>query len=365
MLFFRHKQKLNVFQMCVYAFSLSAFSFSADVGAMELVFIDLIALDRNIKQEETSNLESSDFIPRATLFYSNQFGSTKVLAEFAANSNHSHFGRLKIGWDLSPTDTVWVGRTHNPSSYWRGQYHHGGWLQPSISRPALSEFEVPGGIIPAHSTGILYEGGAAASNQTGLAYVASYGYTATLDENGLELPNIIDTKRSSDNTSLAFKLSYHFEAFTGGNEIGLMGSSNHISGKDGIIIENEQLLLGAFANWYFSDLHMISELYLINNDMTNQSSVINGTDEFYNGYIIADYGLNDDWSIYSRFENTKDEEGSLYLNNFLNFVTKRSLVGVRYSINRSQIVKFEIEDSETFSGDEYQQIAVQWSFVYP
>jgi len=69
--FFRRKQKSNTFQLCVYALSLSSFWCSADVGAMELVFVDLIALDRNIKQEETTNLESSDFIPRATLFYSN------------------------------------------------------------------------------------------------------------------------------------------------------------------------------------------------------------------------------------------------------------------------------------------------------
>ncbi len=361
---FRRRSKLTAFRLCQCSLSLSVFLFSAGAAAMELAFIDLTVFDRNI-EKNVSNIESSDFVPRATLFYSNTFGSTKFLSEFAANSNHSHFGRFKLGWDLDSTNTIWVGRTHNPSNYWRDQYHHGGWLQPSINRPAIAEFEVPGGIIPAHSTGLLFEGGATVGNQRGWAYIASYGYTATLDSNGLELPNIIDTERSRHNVSLAFKLSYRFEALAGGNEIGILGSNNHITDRDNAIIENEQSLFGAFFNWHFSDLHIISELYFIENNLVNFSSVTNGTDEFVNGYIMADYGLNDDWSVYSRLENTKNEEGSLYLGRFPNFVTKRNLLGIRYSINRSQMLKLEIEDSEIFAGDQYQQLSLQWSYVYP
>jgi hypothetical protein len=166
-------------------------------------------------------------------------------------------------------------------------------------------------------------------------------------------------------SSAAFRVSYRFEGISGGDEIGFFSAYNHIPVTTGSYEEVEQLHGGLFANWHFADLKVITEFNFLSNDLINPASVAIITEDFSNMYIMADYSLNSKWNVYSRLEDTFDEENSQYLNYFSKFVTKRSLMGVRYSINRNQIIKFEINESELFSGDDYRQLAVQWSFVYP
>jgi len=339
-------------------------AFTSVVNADGLIFADLIALDRD-GLDADSSLQTSDVLPRLTLFYTQDFANTKILAEFVANDKKSHFGRVKFGWQANQSNLFWIGRTHNPAGYWREQFHHGGWLQPTITRPAIAEFEVPGGVLPAHTTGLMYEGGSSVNNNEGLAYVASWGYTSAIDESGMDVPDLFVSDRGRHNTSVAFRVSYRFEGISGGDEVGFFSAYNHIPITTGLNDEAEQLHGGLFANWHFSDLKLISEFNFIRNDLINSSSVAIITEDFSNMYIMADYSLNNKWNVYSRLEDTYDEENNEYLSYFTKFVTKRNLMGVRYSINRNQIIKFEINKSKLFSGEDYRQLAVQWSFVYP
>ncbi len=59
---------------------------------------------------------------------------------------YSHSDRLKIS----------AGRYHTPINYWNVAYHHGQWLQTSISRPEMVRFG--GQYIPVHFVGLLLEG---------------------------------------------------------------------------------------------------------------------------------------------------------------------------------------------------------------
>ncbi len=342
---------------------ISLLQFPTTLAAHGLVFLDFIALDRVAKQSP-SGLKHNKMLSRATLFYTQDFATIKVLAEFVANEKKNHFGRVKIGWKPDQANIIWIGRTHNPSSYWRDQYHHGGWLQPSISRPSIAEFEVPGGILPAHSTGIAVEGGSTVSNNVGLAYNTSLGFTSKLNNDGLEVPSLFGNGRGIHSSSLAFRLSYRFEGVQGGNELGILGTNNHIISNTSSIKEIEQWVFGLFVNWVFSDIKLTSELTQISNETINSSSTTT-PEKFVNAYVMADYTINHDWNIYSRWEDTLNEESSQYLFIFPKFAIKRNLVGVRYGINRSQIFKFEISDNQLFSSKEYRQLAVQWSYVYP
>ncbi len=64
--------------------------------------------------------------------------------------------RLIIRYDLNDHFKLSFGRYHTPINYWNTAYHHGQWLQTSISRPEMTQFG--GSFIPVHFVGTLAEG---------------------------------------------------------------------------------------------------------------------------------------------------------------------------------------------------------------
>jgi hypothetical protein len=64
--------------------------------------------------------------------------------------------RLIVRYDVNDYLKVSFGRYHTPINYWNTAYHHGTWLQTSISRPEMTQFG--GSFIPVHFVGMLVEG---------------------------------------------------------------------------------------------------------------------------------------------------------------------------------------------------------------
>lgn len=64
--------------------------------------------------------------------------------------------RSIIRFDQSDYFKISFGRYHTPINYWNTEFHHGAWLQTSISRPEMAQFG--GRFIPVHFVGALVEG---------------------------------------------------------------------------------------------------------------------------------------------------------------------------------------------------------------
>jgi hypothetical protein len=64
--------------------------------------------------------------------------------------------RLMIRYDLNDHFKVSFGRYHTPINYWNTAFHHGAWLQTTISRPEMIQFG--GSFLPVHFVGALVEG---------------------------------------------------------------------------------------------------------------------------------------------------------------------------------------------------------------
>jgi hypothetical protein len=64
--------------------------------------------------------------------------------------------RMIVRFDRSDRLRVSVGRYHTPINYWNTQFHHGQWLQTTISRPEMIQFG--GKFLPVHFVGALVEG---------------------------------------------------------------------------------------------------------------------------------------------------------------------------------------------------------------
>jgi len=77
-----------------------------------------------------------------------------------------------IRYDYNDFFKLSFGRYHNPIGYWNTAYHHGSWLQTTISRPEMVKFG--GTFIPVHFVGLLLEGNIP-SGGAGLGYSAGVG----------------------------------------------------------------------------------------------------------------------------------------------------------------------------------------------
>jgi len=80
--------------------------------------------------------------------------------------------RSIIRYDYNDNFKLSFGRYHTPINYWNTAYHHGSWLQTTISRPEMIRFG--GRLLPVHFVGALAEG-QIPSGPVGLNYSAGLG----------------------------------------------------------------------------------------------------------------------------------------------------------------------------------------------
>jgi len=334
-----------------------ALSVCAPVSAQGLIFGDMTAVSR-IHLDPDTDFPRDELEPHATLFYTGDFGRTKVLGEYSANKHDSHVGRAQLGWSVDSM-TSWMGRMHNPTSYWRTRYHHGSYLQPTISRPAISEFEVDDGVLPAHITGVEFDGEQALMSGA-VRYTATGGFGDKLDEDGLKAPDVFEGGRGLHDSSYALRLSWLPDPLAS-NEIGVYAGFNHIDSRVPGLDEVEQALAGFFINWDWRPLVLTSELIGVHNRANPGSD----SGSFVSGYVQTEYSLTPKWGLNLRLENSWSNGDDDYLSQLNNFAEKRGLIGARYDFARNQALKFEFDHSRRQDEEEFSQFQIQWSFVFP
>jgi hypothetical protein len=74
----------------------------------------------------------------------------------AAPGFNAEIERAILRYDLNDYFKISFGRYHTPINYWNTAFHHGQWLQTTISRPEMTQFG--GSFIPVHFVGTLVEG---------------------------------------------------------------------------------------------------------------------------------------------------------------------------------------------------------------
>jgi len=80
--------------------------------------------------------------------------------------------RSIVRYDYNDYFKMSFGKYHTPIGYWNDTFHHGAWLQTTISRPEMVKFG--GTFTPIHFVGVLAEG-KVPSGGLGLAYSAGLG----------------------------------------------------------------------------------------------------------------------------------------------------------------------------------------------
>jgi hypothetical protein len=73
-----------------------------------------------------------------------------------ASGFNAEVERMIVRYDLNDYAKFSFGRYHTPINYWNTAFHHGQWLQTTISRPEMTQFG--SSFIPVHFVGALFEG---------------------------------------------------------------------------------------------------------------------------------------------------------------------------------------------------------------
>src|SRR5262249_45418696 len=82
--------------------------------------------------------------------------------------------RLLLNYHHSDFFNVGFGRYHTAIGFYNTAYHHSSWMQTTVDRPFLFEFEDGGGVLPIHNVGITING-RIPSGPLGLHYTAEVG----------------------------------------------------------------------------------------------------------------------------------------------------------------------------------------------
>lgn len=306
--------------------------------------------------DDIRNEEEID--PGLDIFMSVDRAPLQLLAEFFVNRDERELERLQIGVTHAEFYKTWIGRFHTPISYWNTAYHHGVYMQPSITRPGISEYEDALGVMPMHTFGILMEGSTELTT-TQMSYDLALGFGPVLKEILEPVDVLAPDERGK--LGVSAKLGLH-PLNSDMNETGIFAGYIETPIKQRPYSLTRQLVAGAYFNNESERWRFVGEVTFMRNDLKSPQGISRTT--FGNGYVQGEYKAFPQWTGYGRVEETCNTR-SPYLNMFPGFVRARTLIGARWEPFRNQAIKFELASSERRDDHRSNELAMQWSMVFP
>ncbi len=311
------------------------------------------------RSDDSPELKRHEPIPELDFFYAVTQENLRFLAEYSAQRDSHEMERLLLGWKPNPENTLWLGRYHSPLGYWATEFHHGAYLQTSITPPGIA-FDDEGGPFPTHPSGWLFEGQSYRENAS-VNYALGLGIGPVMLVQ-LEPLNILDPEDQKGRLAASARLSYRPHA-DGRDEIGVFAGHTKIPVMNRSVSEVAQTLTGVFFNTTPDRLRLFGEVFWAENRLSGVSSA--GRDHFVSAYLQGEYQVQSAWTLFGRLENTSGGNGDAYLNMLPAFVHRRSLGGVRYEVARNQALKLELSRNRLQNGIQFAQVGIQWSMVLP
>lgn len=136
------------------------------------VFMDFNYLESN-RDSAAQGFQSGQLAGHLVAGLSERF---TFFGEVTATPVDSRFNveveRATVRYDHADWLRLSGGRYHNPISYWNTSFHHGQWLQTTVSRPQVIRFG--GTFLPVHFVGVMADGRVASGGAT-LHYTLGVG----------------------------------------------------------------------------------------------------------------------------------------------------------------------------------------------
>jgi len=285
-------------------------------------------------------------------------GKFSVLAEVVteADSATNQFGieleRLLLNYHYSDNFNVGFGRYHTSIGYYNTAYHHSSWMQTTVDRPFLFEFEDGGGILPVHNVGITASG-SVPSGSLGLHYVAEIGNgRATRTEFGQNpVQNVTD---ENNGKSFNFALFARPDSVRG-LQFGASGYHDHLTPLTGPNVD--EVILSAHAVYIKPAFEFLNEAILIRHSPDNGLRTVNAP-AFYS-QISRRWGA---YRPYFRYEYVNVPDRDLIFPDVHR--VNGPIVGLRY--DWGEFTAFKIQYGRTLRrlDPSYNTLSLQTSFAF-
>jgi len=309
--------------------------------------------------------------PGLSALYSYDGGSFRFLGEYLMSSSEHELERFKLGWKSSENTMWWLGRFHSTSKFWVTEYHHGQFMQTSITRPSVEGWEDESGPSPSHLTGIEVEHTIPLPGEKSWSLDFSAGLAPKFGGDELRPWDLLDPD-SGHGLSYDMRAGYRGDIF-GDAQIGIIASWNDIQvDQDSTpaltgLEDIQQLTYGIFGSWRWQELRLLGSFVQFDQKLRYDSGPVD--DEFLSGYLQAEYELSNRWTVFSRIDYSSAEDDSPYLALLPMFVSHRHMLGLRFDFHDHHALTVEVADSSVRGDDTshrtFKEVRLQWSAAYP
>ena len=278
-----------------------------------------------------------------------------VFGEFSMTARDNDYAseveRLIVKYDFSDLAKVSAGRYHTPVGYWNSAFHHGAWLQTTVSRPEMVKFGSK--IVPIHFVGALLEG-TLPNNALGLSYMAGFGNGRHAnvaragdvgDINGnnawMVQVNAAPTKYYGFRTGIGF----YTDRLTPGDRP-----------------EIDEATVSAYVAWAKESPEFLFEYLHSTHELSANSTIEGDTDAWYAQFAWRLKGKNRPWKPYLRIEKTDvDDTDPLLGDQMLDY--EAGIAGVRWDFTAFAALKAEYRSEEFNNAGRENNFRLQVSFV--
>jgi len=258
--------------------------------------------------------------------------------------------RSIIRYDRNDYFKLSFGRYHTPVSYWNTAFHHGSWLQTTISRPEMIKFGSR--LLPVHFNGFLTEGEIRSGN-AGLSYSAGVGNGrgATISRGG-------DAGDVNNNRAWLLNLNSR-PAKPYGLQFGGTIYRDKLSPGPGLRFN--EWISSAYLAWTHETPEFLAEFSNVHHFDVNTSRKFN-TQAFYVQLAYRLPFAEKKWKPYYRFDyiNRPATETVLGITDFMS-----STVGMRWDISDFTAFKGEYRNTKKGPGQPHiNGLFIQTSFTF-
>ncbi len=333
-----------------------------------LLFTSVDSLDTF--DESIEDVRDSRIRPVLDVLYSYSGDDFRFLAEYLWTSDEAELERMKAGWEFSDNGILWLGRFHTTAKYWTSEFHHGQYMQTSITRPSVEEWEDESGPIPSHVTGLMVQWDDQKEEGAAFEYAFSAGLAPKFVGQELVAFDMLDP-RSDHGGSINARIAYTPNVFKQ-MRIGLLAGWNDINVDSDTApaladLNNiTQLTVGAFGDWQWDSWRVLAYYVFFDNDLEFVDR--NEGDDFVLGYVQFEYEFDEEWTFFGRADNSFGEDNSPYLRLLPAFLSHRHMLGLRWDFAELHALTLEVAETSrqgsNFEHDSFKEIRFQWSAVF-
>lgn len=253
--------------------------------------------------------------------------------------------RLQIGYAFSDQLVLWGGRFHTPYGYWNTAFHHGAQLQTSITRPRFVAFEDQGGILPAHTVGVL------ATGKTPTA-LGRFSYDLYAGNGDRIVDGVLDYNAGGDDNSSPIYGTNLALSPTGlpGLTLGVHALQSKVGGNNAagtLTGTARSRVLGGYAYYEGDSFELIGEYYrFTNRDLAPGGRSRNSQAAF----VQVGYNLMDRWTAFARYEKASLKSDDIYFALMTSGTSyHQTTFGLRYDVDPRAALKFQFDANKDVS----------------